>query len=456
MDYVLVLLVAVALRAATAGSQSLWYDETFTAQIVDGPIGDLLGTVRDTETTPPFTYLLGWVWAQVAGTSDFALRVPAIVFGSIAALIALRATRELATRSAALGAGLLLAVNPFAVWYGQEARAYALLELAGAGLVLALVMWRNRPALGMGLWSGFATLAILTHYPGWVAAAAALIAVAALRSAWPRIEVVALSLAAPLMAAAISAPMLVDQQRKGRTDWIGETSLWDRTLQSGRQFMTGLESPAQRAVGICCALAVGSLCAIALRSRRDTWILGAFVASGVALFAIGAVAGVDIVVARNAIWLLPALVVLATTAVTVPGRFDIAAWALSAALIGVWATTAIIITTNDDYRRPDWHGIIRTIPTDTDVVFVDPWMQRELVRWYAPDVEPRPLPIAHGDSDVDQALEHEGVILLGGDITPAGLPWQRPASVVTSTGEPLTCEIVHQRGDFVHSLACRP
>ena len=80
--------VAAALRFATIGEQSHWYDETITASMLDGSLADVFRGVVDTESTPPLYYVVAWLWTQVVGSDEAQLRslsalawvLPAVVF----------------------------------------------------------------------------------------------------------------------------------------------------------------------------------------------------------------------------------------------------------------------------------------------------------------------------------------------------------------------------------------
>ena len=72
--------------------------------------------------------------------------------------------------SIALSAAWLAALNPFQLYYSQEARMYLLLALAGAGLFWSLLVWIEREAVGQSATApiiGFVfcgALGLWTHY----------------------------------------------------------------------------------------------------------------------------------------------------------------------------------------------------------------------------------------------------------------------------------------------------
>src|SRR6187399_367823 len=73
--------LAAALRLPTLGSQSLWLDEVLTGNLARGTLGDLFHVVAQQEANPPLFYLVEWAWTPLAGTSEFALRLPSALCG---------------------------------------------------------------------------------------------------------------------------------------------------------------------------------------------------------------------------------------------------------------------------------------------------------------------------------------------------------------------------------------
>jgi mannosyltransferase len=122
-------LLALALRVTHLG-RSLFTDETYSLALAQRGFGHMLGLFGYEANGMPYPIVL-WPLIRVFGTSEAALRVPAVLAGTASVPALWWAARRLGYRSAvALGAAALLAVNPMAVWYSQEARPYALVVLA--------------------------------------------------------------------------------------------------------------------------------------------------------------------------------------------------------------------------------------------------------------------------------------------------------------------------------------
>lgn len=120
--------LAFALRAGGLTAQSLWRDEVDALRFSTQALPALLEMFRRQGENGPLFFLSLRPWLAAAGTSEYALRFPSALAGTLAtpviyALIC-RLTRQ---RGAALITAALLATAPYAVWYGQEAKMYAAL-----------------------------------------------------------------------------------------------------------------------------------------------------------------------------------------------------------------------------------------------------------------------------------------------------------------------------------------
>jgi mannosyltransferase len=162
--------LAFLLRVGGLLSQSLWRDEVDTLRFSTQALPALLEMFRKPGENGPLFFLTLRPWLAIGGSSEFALRFPSALAGTLAVplLYALirRLTRE---RSTATIAALLLATAPYAVWYGQEAKMYAALTvLVPLSFYLALqASWKGR-------WWRWALLYIVTSLSFYVHLLAAL------------------------------------------------------------------------------------------------------------------------------------------------------------------------------------------------------------------------------------------------------------------------------------------
>jgi hypothetical protein len=128
--------LALALRAHRLAAQSLWSDEDITLDRALTPLATMLRELPVEQG--PLYYALMRPWTLLAGSGDLALRWPSLLASVAAVPLAMALGRRLAGRRAGRLLGLIAAVNPFLVYYGQEARGYALLWCLALATPLAL------------------------------------------------------------------------------------------------------------------------------------------------------------------------------------------------------------------------------------------------------------------------------------------------------------------------------
>jgi uncharacterized membrane protein len=144
------LCLLVVSRFAGLTHQSLWYDEGYTVALGSASnvheFWSLFGKFTTSEHLQPLYYLLIFLWSRVAGVSDAAIRTPSAVFSIGSGIAACFAVKVLAggRSKLVLLAAAALAASSFSLYYGQEARPYALLQFL-AFLMLATFL-RNRAA----------------------------------------------------------------------------------------------------------------------------------------------------------------------------------------------------------------------------------------------------------------------------------------------------------------------
>ncbi len=104
-------------------------------------MSDLLRFVSTVDHHPPLYYLLLHGWQRLLGDGAAMVRLPSALLGIAAIPVLYWAGRIFVGRRAAMVAATLLAVSPFHVRYGQEARMYALMALLGALMLWALAVY---------------------------------------------------------------------------------------------------------------------------------------------------------------------------------------------------------------------------------------------------------------------------------------------------------------------------
>ena len=123
----LIVVVGAIVRLHGLGEASLWLDEAASVQFAGLPWSTLWLSGYD--NAPPVYYSLLKL-ALLFGDSEFAVRLPSMVFGVLTIPMVYRAGQLLAGSWAGLGAALFFALSASQVEYSQEARAYSLLIFA--------------------------------------------------------------------------------------------------------------------------------------------------------------------------------------------------------------------------------------------------------------------------------------------------------------------------------------
>jgi mannosyltransferase len=367
--------VGALVRFATLDVQSLHHDEAVTAaRVIQPSLFDTLNTVADGERSPPLYYVLAWLWSRPFGTGEVGLRSLSALAGTLTIPVAFLVGRELA-RSARVGllTAAFVALNPYLVWYSQEARSYGMLVLFSTVALLFFVRAaRDGSTRNLALWAGASALALASHY-----FSVFLIAPQALWLAWVAAERLRTALAvAAVVAVGLALLPLADHQERGdRRNAFTDVSLSTRAAETGLNFVASEEPDPlagdsridrlQVLAGACGALflaiALGLLAGRAPPDERHAALLvGLVAASAIALpFLLGLV-GLDYANPRNMIGGLVPL--LAVCAVGLGGR-EAGRLGPAVAILGclLFAGVLAAVNTSAQMQRPDWREAAETI-----------------------------------------------------------------------------------------------
>ncbi len=137
-----IVLLGAALRLYNLTYHSLWFDEAISIRWAQSGVSRILEVSMKLvdDRLPPLYYLLLKWWGDVAGLSEFSARFPSVVFGTLLIPVVYALGRRLFGQRTGALAALLTALNPFLIWYSQEARMYSLAVLLGTFGVLCFVM----------------------------------------------------------------------------------------------------------------------------------------------------------------------------------------------------------------------------------------------------------------------------------------------------------------------------
>ncbi len=210
--------LGAALRLWRLDAANLWYDEAGTIWMASLDLPRMLSATA-ADVHPPLYLFLEWMLIHSIGMSAALVRLPSVAFSLSALWVArLIAERLQLSRAAILAATALMAFSPFQLSFAQEARMYALLQLAALVTLLA-VLDRN------WLLAAVAGAAMLyTHNYGVIYLAGfALLAV--VREVWQplgyaQLDYVMLAFTAPVMVWLPWAVVILQQMQSYAADWI--------------------------------------------------------------------------------------------------------------------------------------------------------------------------------------------------------------------------------------------
>ncbi|MEW6145485.1 MAG: glycosyltransferase family 39 protein [Thermodesulfobacteriota bacterium] len=126
----LIFFLGLGLRLYDLGGESIWFDEAVSVAASKlGFLDQISWNLTSSDNNPPLYYAFLRVWVLLFGDSEFAVRIPSAIFGSLSILLIYAVSSRLFNGKAALLAALILALSVFHIKFSQEARAYSLSAL---------------------------------------------------------------------------------------------------------------------------------------------------------------------------------------------------------------------------------------------------------------------------------------------------------------------------------------
>jgi uncharacterized membrane protein len=160
-------LIVAGLALRLAVTRGIWLDEAITIHQAHLSIHDLFRSLYFGDRQPPLYHLTLWLTIRAFGDSEFAVRLPTLIAGTLVIPALYELGRELYDRRTGLFAAAFATASPLLVWYSQEVRMYTFATLFG--LLALLTQLRVIRKGTMGNWAAYilATAALLwSHYFG--------------------------------------------------------------------------------------------------------------------------------------------------------------------------------------------------------------------------------------------------------------------------------------------------
>ncbi len=220
------IVVGVAIRLHEIG-YSFDGDEVFSVRLASSSFSEVISQSLRDRPHPPLHNILLHLWITKAfGASEASVRALSVLFSALLLLVAHGLFRRLMPVWTALGAGGMLTLSPFFVYYGQQARPYALIALLSAANLYAFsrLMDDPRSRSRLAAWSVASALLLYSQYLGIALIACEILYAACFlrlrRGAVLAGGFLACALVLPWQLAAMGAPALAGADPLDGIDWM--------------------------------------------------------------------------------------------------------------------------------------------------------------------------------------------------------------------------------------------
>ncbi|UVM50645.1 glycosyltransferase family 39 protein [Pseudomonas sp. B21-015] len=160
-----ILVLATLVRLYDLTAAAIWGDEGSSLLLSQYSLAGIWEHAAH-DVHPPLYFMLLHGWIELFGDGIFSIRSLSALPGIATVGLGVWLVDLLATRRAALLAGVLLALLPTAVRYSQEVRMYSLLGLWLIGATIALMCWIRQPQRTryLVIYTLLMSAAFYTHY----------------------------------------------------------------------------------------------------------------------------------------------------------------------------------------------------------------------------------------------------------------------------------------------------
>lgn len=124
--------------------EGLWFDELYSYFVAKDsfPFG-ILGKIYDDATMNPCYFFILHTWMNLFGNDDLLLRFSSVILGILTIPVTYITGKELDSRKTGIIAALLVSINSLLIYYSQEVRMYALMQILGILSILFIIKIRK-------------------------------------------------------------------------------------------------------------------------------------------------------------------------------------------------------------------------------------------------------------------------------------------------------------------------
>lgn len=138
-------------------------DEIFSVKLATKTFTEVIAGSLQDRTHPPLHNLLLHFWLVVFGASEAAARSLSVLASVFFLVFAFLFLRKICDKWVAVGITLIFAISPYFVFYGQQARPYALIALLSSANILFFLNILDDPACRKHLAAWACSCALLLH-----------------------------------------------------------------------------------------------------------------------------------------------------------------------------------------------------------------------------------------------------------------------------------------------------
>lgn len=377
IDVAVVSGLSLALGLFRLGTPSVWVDEAFTAREMRSSVAGYI------EVYHWLYYTLLRPWTELAGTGEWALRLPSVFGAMLACALVVVLGRKLFGRWVGLVAGLLLAANPFVVQWSQQARGYT--SMLALAVLATLLLLRAFERDTRGAWAvyGLAFTAVVVWHP----VGGLLLAPAHAVLAFQRRErFLPHGLLAVVIVAALGVPWAAQLALRSTGEGVALNWLVAPSPEVAAQAFLDISGVA----GLGALLALLGLWLLWRARDREsalwvgTWALAPFVVALLVSLQRPIYLDRYLLVAAPAFALLGAVALVGTAR-----RYRIVLVALTVVLT-VAGLAQWYAKSDGNWRGEDWRSAVGAVldrRAEADAVVVVPWSSAAAARYYGADVE---------------------------------------------------------------------
>ncbi len=157
------ILLGFVLRAWQIDAQPLRGDEAFSLVTWVENLSEMFGTLATVDPQPPGALLWFYGWVKAAGATPFAARYPSALASTLTIAAVYAIGRHIVGRRAGALTAFLMAINPYQIWFAQDARSAALWTMISALATWLLLLALAEPG-EIRHWALYVIMAALGLY----------------------------------------------------------------------------------------------------------------------------------------------------------------------------------------------------------------------------------------------------------------------------------------------------